>query len=440
MRLDLMNNSRPRVLAILPGFIPSTIILVVKPFQKMHRAGRITAKISLESLVTSRDIKWADLVVFCRNTDPEYSSVLNALLNQNIPFIYELDDNFFELPQDSEIGRYHRSPERLAMLTNYIKMADLVRVYSKPLLDKSNSLNSKTEQVVGPIDLNLIVPHHSTLDSKTIKLVYGTSRTQDELSDLFTPALTRILNKYAGGIEAHFWGSVPSELQGFPGVFYHRLIRNYDRFLRRFSQVGFDIGLAPLPDDVFHRSKTNNKFREYGACRIAGVYSDVEVYSSCVVDGETGLLVRNDPEAWYQAMVRLIEDHELREKIKNQARQKVQQQYSQEIFEKVWWKQIQQVLEEKIVPSVASRKPVEISRELPSLDLKFWNLISHYWKNGFYSIFNIFQRRFFNLWMVMKLRFYFHTISAFIIITGKISGTKSLKAKEIEIEKRATKQ
>ncbi len=413
----MMNNSRPRILAILPGFIPSTIILVVKPFQKMHRAGRITARISLESMITGRDIKWADLVVFCRNTDPEYTSVLNILLNQNIPYIYELDDNFFELPLDSEIGRYHRSPERLAMLTNYLKMANLVRVYSKPLLKKVKSLNAKTEQVIGPIDLNLILPRPSILDSKKIKIVYGTSRTQDELSNLFTPALIRILNKYVGRIEVHFWGSVPSELKGLSGVFYHRLIRDYNRFMRRFSRVGFDIGLAPLPDDVFHRSKTNNKFREYGACQIAGIYSDVEVYSNSIVDGETGLLVCNDPESWYQAMVRLIEDHELREKIKIQSWEEVRQNYSQVIFEEIWWKQIEEVLEERIVFSVSSRKPVEISRELPSLDMKFWDSISHYYRNGFYSIFNIFQRRFFNLWMVLKLRIYFRTISTFQFLT-----------------------
>jgi glycosyltransferase involved in cell wall biosynthesis len=401
-----MDDFKPRVLAILPGFIPSTMICVVKPFLQLHRAGYITAKITLESIVRTRSLKWADLVVFCRNTDARYASRLNFLINRRVPFIYELDDNFFELPLDSEMGRYHRSPVRLAMLIAYMQSSSLVRVYSKPLLEKAKTLNPKVEQVIGPIDLKLISPSQTNHDTKIVKVVYGTSRIQDELSTLFAPALRRILKEYAGRVEAHYWGAGPAELKGIPNIFYHRVIRNYDRFLQRFSRAGFDIGLAPLPDDLFHRSKTNNKFREYGACRIAGIYSQVDVYSDCVLDGETGLLIPDNPEAWYQAMVRLIEDQGLREKIKDQAQDIVRQSYSQENFEKIWWDHIKRVCSTGNKPFFSSPPVNEIPQNpTPSSSDKLKNKMKRLRQNDLWTNLKMVQWRLFDYWMIVKIKF-----------------------------------
>ena len=127
-------------------------------------------------------------------------------------------------------------------------------------------------------------------------------------------------------------------------VRHHGLICHYDRYLRRFSRAGYDIGLAPLPDDAFYRSKTNNKFREYGASGIAGIYSHVNVYSDCVRHEVTGLLAANDADSWHDALVRLIEDETLRTRIQRQARQYVREHYAQEKFEQLFLEQIQAVL------------------------------------------------------------------------------------------------
>jgi glycosyltransferase involved in cell wall biosynthesis len=406
-RFKKVNKFHPRILAILPGFIPSTIICVVKPFLELHRTGHINARITLERLVSQKDLKWAELVVFCRNTEPKYSPIMNHLLARSIPFIYELDDNFFELPLSSEFGKYHRDPERLAMLTNYMKFAGLVRVYSKPLLEKAKALNPSAKQVPGPIDLNLIQWPAKPAEKK-IRLVYGTSRIQDELSAIFTPALIRILKEYTGRVEAHFWGAVPSELRGQPGVIYHPTIPNYDRFIRQFSRSGFDIGLAPLPGDLFCRSKTNNKFREYGACRIAGIYSDVDVYSDCVTHGENGLLVANDTNSWYQGLVKLIEDDVLRESIKQKAREFVQERYSQDKFETLWLNHIHETLAAKNQAVSLNRVLNEtVQNPTPSRPKKR-ERIRYHLEKGLAANIKISRWWLFNLWMIFKLRMRLH--------------------------------
>jgi hypothetical protein len=331
----------PRVVAILPRLSPSTWINVVKPLVAMHDAGRVRAHITLESMAQPRDVEEADLVVFCRNVRPDRAGLLRAALAAGVPVLYDLDDNFFEIPPDSAAGRLFSQPDQLAMLTEYLSSASLVRVYSKPLLARAGLLNPRVEMVASGVDLQQIRPPvHSPAGA--VKMIYATSRLDDSLGRIFLPALRRLMDEEGHRVEVFFWGPrPPAEL---PGVRHHAVVHDYDRFLRRFSAAGFEIGLAPLADDVFHRSKTNTKFREYGACGIAGVYSDVEVYSDCVRHGQTGLLVANDTEAWYRALRQLVDDAPLRSAIQRQARLEVEEHYSQERFEAVFLHQIEQLV------------------------------------------------------------------------------------------------
>ena len=310
-----VRSDRPHVLAILPGIIPSTSILIIKPLLQLSKSGRIRLKIVLESAAKKKQIEWADLVLFCRNTEPRFRRNLELILQLGIPYIYDLDDNFFELPENTELGAYHRHPDRIAQLREYLECADLVRVYSQPMLECIRPINENVIQTFGPIDFRRIDATRRKTDDR-IRLVFSTSSYQNDLLSIVLPAVDRILKKYSGKVEAHFWGVKPKALSGQAHVHFHKYIMDYDGFLRSFSRAQYDIGLSPMLDDPFHRSKTNNKFREYGACGIAGIYSDGVVYSTCVQNGETGLLVQNHPDHWFDAIERLIENPDLLEKLK----------------------------------------------------------------------------------------------------------------------------
>lgn len=342
LKVQKHSKKNPKVLAVLPGFIPSTQIDVISPLISLHISNEIDFRIQLENTVGKKDIDWADLLVLCRNTEPgqgwsEYVS------SEGKPYIYDIDDNFFDIVGDSPEARYHRSPERIAMLTQYLHSASLVRVYSEPLHARALTINPKVVRVVSPQDFHNIRPRPASGD--TIKIVYATSRAHDELFSIFLLALQKVLDKYKGKVNAYFLGFTPPSLKNHPFVRSVSMIWDYPAYLRNFSSAGYDIGLAPLLDDVFHRSKTNNKFREYGACQIAGIYSNVDVYSSCVIQHETGILVANQTEDWYDALVLLIENPELRQKIQSAAYEFVQKNYSQDEFVKNWLSQIKDVLE-----------------------------------------------------------------------------------------------
>lgn len=98
--------------------------------------------------------------------------------------------------------------------------------------------------------------------------------------------------------------------------------------MHRLVQRAWDIGLAPLNDNLYNRCKSNNKFREYAACGIAGVYSALPTYADCVEHEQTGLLTAQTEEAWYAAIRRLIEDRALRKHIRRQARSYAREHYT----------------------------------------------------------------------------------------------------------------
>ncbi|MGA2618012.1 MAG: glycosyltransferase [Thermoguttaceae bacterium] len=358
-----MPTAVPRILAVMPGFIPSTMITVVRPLVRLHEAGRVRARINLESLTGPGDVRRADAVIFCRNVKPAFTPLLEAALARRIPILYDLDDNFFDFPPDADAAGY-LDPSRQAMLADYVRSASLVRVYSAALLARVSALNPRAVRSFAPIDLSLVGPPGAARPSGGVSIVYATSRAEDALADLFLPALARLLRTHAGRVQAHFWGYKPPRLAQLPGARHHAVVCRYERFLRRFSRAGFAVGLAPLLDDLFHRSKTNNKFREYGACHVAGIYSNVEVYSECVVHGQTGLLVANHPDRWYEALVELVENPGLRAGIQRQARAYVEEHYRQDEFERVFWRQIQELLDDRAECRVdrAQRAPPEPRR------------------------------------------------------------------------------
>ena len=343
---------RIKILAVLPALMPSTNILVVEPLMHLLNLEKIQLRVRLENLdVHFSDMEWADLVIFCRNTEPAYDMVQDLLILGKA-YIYELDDNLFELPRDTPESVYYSTPERIAQLEKYIKHAGLVRVYSQPLATQIKQYTSKVKLAQPPVNLSHIPATSPSRDPQKLKIVFSTSRRiSDNRSQIFMKDLIRVLKENDKNIELHFWGFIPEELKDLPSVKFHRFTPNYQKYMQAMYNEAYDIGLAPMKNDLFHNSKTNNKFREYGACWIAGIYSSTDLYSSCVVDGKTGLLVSNEEDSWYQAIVRLMNDTLLRQSIQAEARGVVEREYSLDTFARLLLQDIEQVFSTSYKPA-----------------------------------------------------------------------------------------
>ena len=94
---------------------------------------------------------------------------------------------------------------------------------------------------------------------------------------------------------------------------------DYDTYMELLGTS--EISLMPLDDTPFNRAKSDLKFIEAGACRVASLASSV-VYEDSIAHGETGLIFR-DPEEFHRHFLRLAAIPDLALELGDNARRMV---------------------------------------------------------------------------------------------------------------------
>ncbi len=86
---------------------------------------------------------------------------------------------------------------------------------------------------------------------------------------------------------------------------------------------GRHIGLAPVLDAPFNRARSYTKFFDITRSGAVGIYSEHPVFAGAIDHGENGLLIKNRPEEWVDAIRQLAADPGLRARLLDEARVKV---------------------------------------------------------------------------------------------------------------------
>ena len=170
------------------------------------------------------------------------------------------------------------------------------------------------------VDLERYSPRKARSETQEVVIGWIGSPSTAEYLELLTPALEALAGQHR--IRCVAIGARPDQLATTPFEAWEWSEDNEVALLEK-----LDIGVMPLPDAPWERGKCGYKLIQYMACALPVVASPVGVNDVIVVPGENGYLA-STTEEWTNMLQQLIVDPELRGRMGQAGRRKVEDVYS----------------------------------------------------------------------------------------------------------------
>jgi len=291
----------------------------------------------------------ADIIVIQRFfPNPDTQVFIDYLFSLNKPVVYEIDDLLTELPITNP--SYGWSVARKPYIYDVIKKATVVTVSTARLKKHLEKLNPKV--VVLP---NLINDQlwNRPINNMPDKIVIGYAGTRTHAADLkiIEQALFMVAEKYRNRVAFIFMGCKTENLEKLPGFNYIAPEKDYCVYADNLQNLPIDLMLVPLQDSEFNRCKSNIKWLEFSACQITGIFSDLEPYNGWVNHHQTGLLVSNDTQSWYNAICEMVDNSVLRKQIAMNARVEVLQNHPVKSGAHLWLELYRALADQNFTPT-----------------------------------------------------------------------------------------
>lgn len=305
-----------RVLLIYRALTPSVRLCGHCQMEYLATRGKLEYRAVQELKLRVRDIKWADIVLLGR-LDSWYEYQLTRMARGAGKYIaYILDDDLLNIPPQVRSASNYGQPEIQGYIRGMIDLSDAIISPSPLLLDKyakGKRAIQIEEPAIDPVEYR---PH-----GKDGPVKIGFAGSIDRIGDIenvLRDALIRVKDAFGDRVRIEFLGAKPDFAERL-GACCEPYIDSYDDYRHTLNALQWDIGLAPMPDTPFHACKHYNKFSEYAAGGVVGVFSNVQPYVRLRGFYDCAVLCENTPEAWIKALGDLINDSDRREECRRKA-------------------------------------------------------------------------------------------------------------------------
>ena len=262
----------------------------------------------------------ADIVILKNICDPDLLPVIRERKKRGKLTVYEIADDVNALQPWNSVYSFYKNKENLALIYRLAGSCDALQTTCHELKKIYGRLNNYCEVFPNHI---LHIPREKPIN-RSDKVVIGWGGSHGHLEDIAKvagPLIKWIITR--PNVSLHLmcsdqiWGlfaPLPEhkKMRTLPGT-----IDDYYNFLK-----GIDIGIGPLNNTAFNRSRSDVKFLEYAASGVVPVMSRLGPYVNTVCIGKTGFLFK-DTDELIDVLNRLSENALLIHEVSKTARQYV---------------------------------------------------------------------------------------------------------------------
>lgn len=280
--------------------------------------------------------EWADVIVVMRQDSRQHCALLQAIGDLKKPLILETDDFVHYVPPYNPGARYYTpgSEQSEIWSSKQFGLVDHVQVTTPGLKDLYMQLNKKITLIPNCIDPEFWLGHKDPPPHKEVRVGWWGANAHWGDLRILKNAIHKILDKYPQ-VVFHFMGQVPDwwyDLRKDNRMVEHKFI-NLKLYPEKIHSHGYDIGIAPLVDNLFNRGKSNIRWIEYSLNKIATVASPVWAYKKDpygVMKEGKNVMYAKEPGEWVNKLSTLIENETLRKNMAQQSYDDVMRYYNLE--------------------------------------------------------------------------------------------------------------
>jgi len=256
-----------------------------------------------------------DVVYGWRMHDEFFTRIAKSLAEQRIGFVWDNDDNFDAIDArgrpNQKLFSSLRGRRIVADMNALMRMANFVTTPSAGLAEHYRGTVSTEVRV---IENFIDAPTPRETPSRPEQIVVGWVANAEHRTDIERLGLRDIFQRVLDQHPNVHMVSIGCGL-GLRSERYHH-IREVPFHELRSYMASFDIGLAPIADSPFNRSRSNVKVKEYAALGVPWLASPIGPYTGLGAD-EGGRLVPDD--RWFEELSRLALDARGRRKLAKKA-------------------------------------------------------------------------------------------------------------------------
>lgn len=261
-----------------------------------------------------------DLILVYREAFVFGSAFFEYLLSRSrAKLIFDFDDSIWllDVSTGNRAFAFLKNPNKVKKIIQY---ADLVTVGNSYLAAYALQFNSNVKIIPTTIDTSYHYKSSTILKDKICIGWTGTDTTIKHFEQLL-PVLEKLQVKFP----TIYFKLISDREVYYPSIHLRSTKWSKEDEIEQLTEI--DIGIMPLPDDLWAKGKCGFKGLQYMSLNIPTVMSPVGVNIDIIEDGVNGFLAAADDE-WMTKLSWLIDDEKLRRKLGEAGRNTIEEKYS----------------------------------------------------------------------------------------------------------------